>query len=85
MSKPVYLLAGERFLADEALDKVRAESQTDPLSEAHFDASTEGAELLAALGTSSLLGGKRLVVVADAQDLKKDQVTALESYLESPS
>jgi DNA polymerase-3 subunit delta len=85
MSKPVYLLAGEAFLADEALDRVRAEAGTDPLSEASFDADVDAAELLSALGTSSLLGGKRLVVVANAQDLKKDQVAALERYLASPS
>jgi DNA polymerase-3 subunit delta len=85
MSKPVYLLVGERFLADEALDKVRAEAQTDPLSEAVFDATNDAAEILSSLGTSSLLGGKRLVVVADAESLKKDQIAALESYAASPS
>lgn len=85
MSKPVYLLSGERFLADEALDKVRAEAATDPLSEASFDPTVDSAELLSALGTSSLLGGKRLVIVSDAQDLKKDHLTALERYLAAPS
>jgi DNA polymerase-3 subunit delta len=78
-------LAGERFLADEALDKVRAEAETDPLSEASFDTTVDAAELITALGTSSLLGGRRLVILSDAQDLKKDQVTALEAYLEAPS
>ncbi|MEA2461251.1 MAG: polymerase subunit delta, partial [Actinomycetota bacterium] len=60
-------------------------SETDPLSEASFDSSVDAAELITALGTSSLLGGRRLVIVSDAQDLKKDQIAALESYLESPS
>jgi DNA polymerase-3 subunit delta len=85
VSKPVYLLVGERFLADEALDKVRAEAQTDALSEALFDGSVEAAELMTALETPSLLGDKRLVLVADAQDLKKEHLTALERYLASPS
>jgi DNA polymerase-3 subunit delta len=85
VSKPVYLLSGERFLADEALDKVRAEAETDPLSEASFDATVDAAELLSALGTSSLLGGKRLVIVSDAQDLKKDHIAGLERYLAAPS
>jgi DNA polymerase-3 subunit delta len=55
------------------------------LSELSFDAVAEGAEILGALQTSSLLGGKRLVVVRDAQDLKKEQTETLAAYLESPS
>jgi DNA polymerase-3 subunit delta len=64
---------------------VREQEGTEQLSEASFDGAADAAELLSALGTSSLLGGRRLVIVHDAQDLKKDQVEALERYLESPS
>ena len=85
MSTQAYLLSGQSFLAEEAIDKIRAEHQTDPLSELSFDASSEPAEIVGALQTSSLLGGKRLVVVRDAQDLKKDHAEALTAYLESPS
>ena len=85
MTTHAYLLTGESFLAEEAIDKIRSEHGTDPLSELSFDGSTEPAEILGALRTSSLLGGKRLVVVRDAQDLKKDAAEQLAAYLESPS
>lgn len=85
MSTQAYLLTGQAFLAEEAIDKIRAEHKTDPLSEIAFEASVEAAEILGALQTSSLLGGKRLVIVRDAQDLKKEHGEALISYLESPS
>lgn len=85
MSTQAYLLSGQTFLADEAIDKIRAEHETDPLSELSFNATNEIAEVLGALQTSSLLGGKRLVVVRDAQDLKKEHAEALGGYLESQS
>ncbi len=85
MSTPIYLIAGESFLSDEALDQIRVQEATDPLSEVAFDADVESASLLAALGTSSLLGGRRLVVIYGAQDLRKEQVEAIDRYLESPS
>lgn len=81
----VYLLTGEPFLAGEALDKIRASEKTDPLAEASFDPDTDLAELMGALDTPSLLGGRRLVIVRDAQSLKKDQNEALERYIASPS
>lgn len=85
MSAPVYLLAGETFLAEEAIARIRSEAGTDPLSEASFGADAPAAEILGALDTPSLLGGRRLVVVRDAHDLVKEQVDALTRYLEAPS
>jgi DNA polymerase-3 subunit delta len=85
VTTPVYLLQGEEFLAAEALDKIRAEAETDPLAESTFAASAPIAEILTALGTPNLLGGRRLVVVEGAHELKGDQVEAIERYLESPS
>jgi DNA polymerase-3 subunit delta len=85
VSHPIYVLAGEEFLVDEALDKVRAESGADPLSEAIFDARVSTADLLTALETPSLLGGRRLVVVHGARDLVKDQVETIARYLDRPS
>jgi DNA polymerase-3 subunit delta len=55
------------------------------LSEVAFDPSSEAAELVEALETASLLGDRRLVVIRDAQDLKKEHAEALSAYLESPS
>lgn len=82
---PVYLLTGETFLVGEALDRVRDENDIDPLSEVDFDSNVEVAELKGALDTPSLLGGTRLVLVRDANGLKKDQIEALSSYIEAPS
>ena len=81
----VYLLVGELFLADEALDKIRAEAGTDPLSEVILEPTATSSEVLEALGTPTLLGGKRLVIVNDAHELKKDARTEFESYIEDPS
>ena len=81
----MYLLQGDEFLVEEALERVRAEAGTDPLAEVSVDPGVDSAELLTILGTASLLGGNRLVVVRDADGLKKSQAAALTSYLESPS
>jgi DNA polymerase-3 subunit delta len=83
--QPVYLIAGDEFLVAEAVDKVRADTGSDPLSELSFEARTPGHELLTALSTPSLLGGLRIVIVNDAQDLLKEQVEVLDSYLDSPA
>lgn len=80
-----YLLTGEPFLAQEALERIRREEATDHLAEAALDATASTAALMEAVGTPSLLGGRRLVVIHDAQDLKKEQADALVQYLESPS
>ena len=87
MSDPVgaYLLSGEAYLADEALQRIRREQDIDPYGETTIDAGASTAQLLEAVGTGSLLGGRRLVVVNDAQDLKKEQAEALTRYLETPS
>lgn len=85
MTRPAYLLQGDEFLVEEALERVRAEAGTDPLAEVSVDAGVDPAELLTILGTASLLGGRRLVVVREAHALKKAQAAALTSYLESPS
>ena len=85
MSVPAYLLQGEPFLVDEALDRVRAEAGGDSFSEIAFDATAPGAEIVTALRTGSLLGGRRVVIVRDADALKKEQVDALLGYLDSPS
>ena len=81
----VYLIAGESYLAEDAIERVRSESGADPLSEMDFDARTEAAEIVEALTTSSLLGGKRFVLIRGAHELTKDQIEAVSSYIEQPS
>jgi DNA polymerase-3 subunit delta len=85
MSANAYLLSGEEFLSGEALDRVRDETGADPLSEVVLDPSAPAAEISQSLGTPSLLGGRRLVVIRDAEGLKKDQLEALAPWIESPS
>lgn len=84
-SYPVYLLSGEEFLVEEALQQVRAETSADPLNEVSFGPHAPVPEILNALETPSLLGGRRLVVVRDAADLLKEAVDALTRYVESPA
>lgn len=67
------------------MGRVRDEAGADPLAEVWLDAGVEAAELATVLGTASLLGGRRLVILRDASSLKKDQIEALGRYLESPS
>ena len=85
MTASIYLLSGEPFLADEALEKLRKEVGSDPLSDVTFDSDVETAELMGALQTPSLLGGRRLVVVTGAEGLVKEQAEAISSYAEAPS
>jgi DNA polymerase-3 subunit delta len=85
MSHPVYLVVGEAFLAEEVLDRIRSEEGADPLSEAEFDAKVEPAAVIEALTTSSLLGGRRLVIVREADGINKETAEALAAYLEHPS
>ena len=81
----IFLVTGDPYLADEALQRIRVENDVDPYAETVIDASAPTAQLLEAVGTGSLLGGLRLVVINDAQDLKKEQADALARYVESPS
>jgi DNA polymerase-3 subunit delta len=85
VNHPVYLLSGQEFLVDEALRRVRGETGADPLNEVTFGARDPVAEVLNALETPSLLGGRRLVIVRDANDLLKETVDALARYIESPA
>ncbi|MDQ3877043.1 MAG: DNA polymerase III subunit delta [Actinomycetota bacterium] len=85
MSAPFYLLSGESYLAEEALDRVRKETGADPLSEIAFTSEAPGVEIVEALSTRSLLGGTRLVIVEDADGLNKEQSDVLARYLEAPS
>lgn len=85
MSASVYLLSGDDFLVQEALARVRAETGAEPLAEGTFDGSADVAEIVTALETRSLLGGRRMIVVHGAQDLNAQKAEELSGYLTSPS
>jgi DNA polymerase-3 subunit delta len=80
----IYLIVGEEYLAEEALDRIRSDEQTDPLSEISIQPSASIAELVQSLTSPSLLGGKRLVILKEADDLKKEQAEAISDALEDP-
>ena len=85
MSLPAYLLVGEELLVEEALDEIRRNEGTETLAEASFDPSAAPAELLGALRTPSLLGGRRLVILREADGLGREQADAIAAYLRAPS
>ena len=72
-------------MADEALEKIRAQAGTDPLSEVTLESDATAPEILEAVGTPTLLGGPRLVVINGAHELKKEAREELERYVENPS
>lgn len=81
----VYLVTGDSFLAEEALERIRAEEGIDPLSETRLDGSASGAQIVEAASTSSLFSDRRLVIVENAEDLDKSAAEAVARYLETPS
>jgi DNA polymerase-3 subunit delta len=85
MSRAAYLLVGDPFLQGEAVEKIRAEVVADSLAEDVFDATSDVHEIVTALETPSLFGGRRLILVHDAGRLTKAQNQVLESYIRAPS
>jgi len=80
----VFYLAGAEFLAEEALARIREQVGADPLAEETFDAASEPGEIASALETPPLLGGTRLVIVRDADSLKKAHIEALNPFIAEP-
>jgi DNA polymerase III subunit delta len=85
VSANVYLIAGVDLLVDEAVDKLRGQLSSDALSEATFESDAPVHEIIGALTTASLLGGIRLVLVRDAEQLRKESVEILAGYIENPA
>jgi len=89
-SKPLVVLAGgEAFLVRQSLGALRAAvlgEGDDDFCFRRFDgASASLADVLDELATSPLLGGRRLVLVDDADALVTRHRAALERYAEAPS
>jgi DNA polymerase-3 subunit delta len=87
---PLYLVAGEEsVLVDRALsmitDRVLAEVRSQDFSLTRLDGkTTSAAEVEAAARTASLFGGRRLVVLREAQSLRSGEIKKLLGYLERP-
>ena len=80
-----YLFSGPSLLHDEALDQLRSTLDVDAMSETLLDPSAQPADFANAVGTASLFGPLRLVVVRHADDLTKEQGEALIPHIEAPS
>jgi DNA polymerase-3 subunit delta len=86
----LYLVAGEEsVLVDRALalitERVLAEAQAQDFSLTRLDGkTTSAAEVEAAARTASLFGGRRLVVLREAQALSPAEIKKLRGYLEKP-
>lgn len=87
---PVYLVAGEEdALVDRALESITARvlagtADSDFARTSLDGKKTNAQEVEAAARTASLFGGRRLVVLKDAQSLRADEQKKLAGYLKEP-
>ena len=86
-TRPVYCLAGEeRCLKDETVRRLLAGFKTDAFNFSEYDGDTADVnDLVGGAMTPSFLGGARLILLKNAEKLKKDQAERLAEYLKSPS
>jgi len=79
-----YLIVGDDpYLAGDALEKLVPDA--DQLSTVEFGPASPASSILEALGTPTMLGGLRYVVVKGADELSADSQRELIEYLEDPS
>lgn len=88
-AKPIYVIYGQDgYLRLQHRQAVLAEllgPEPDELSVSWLDASAERAEVFDELRTASLLTGRRVVVIGDADAFVSANREALEDYLDHPS
>lgn len=84
MRPATLILAGDDFLAQEALVRLREEAVAAGFASEEID-SADAQALLYAIETPSLFGEGRFVVVRDAQDLPAEAQESLTSWLKDPS
>jgi DNA polymerase-3 subunit delta len=81
---PAYLIVGDDvWLAERALAEIVA--SVDEVSVEEFGPADDHSDALQALGTSSIFGGQRVVVVRDAHQFPAEFHRRLVSYLEEPN
>jgi DNA polymerase-3 subunit delta len=87
--KPVYAVVGnDRFLRSEAVGRLlrSLEGEADEMGPTTFDGErAELADVLDEVRTMSLLGGRRLVVVDEADDFVSKYREKLENYVAAPA
>lgn len=87
-SRPVYAIVGsDRFLRAAALEELlkTLSKEADDLGPIRVSGEGDLADVLDEVRTPSLLGGKRVVVVEDADDFISTHRKALERYVAEPS
>lgn len=88
--KPVYLFSGEEeYLKEDALKRIKVALIKPEFSQFNYDLlagkEVEGRELLNKLLTLPVGGGKRLILIRDAQKLNPSVKEKLIEYLKNPS
>lgn len=87
--RPVYVIEGpERYLKTQAVENVRRAvlgEDADPVACSVFSASAGLAEVFDELRTLPLLGGRRLIILEDADVFIREHRQAVERYCEQPS
>jgi DNA polymerase-3 subunit delta len=84
MRPATLIVAGDEFLAQEALERLRAEATDAGYAPEEIDPA-EPQALLYALDTPSLFGAGRFVVVRSAEGLGAEAQTSLAAWLKDPS
>jgi DNA polymerase III subunit delta len=84
MRPATLILAGDAFIAQETLERLRAEAAEAGYAPEEIEPGDAQA-LLYAIDTPSLFGSGRFVVVRDAQDLPAEAQASLASWLKDPS
>ena len=87
---PVIALSGsERFFIDEALEVIRKKVLTGALAELNYDVlnakKTDLNSVFVMANTLPVMSAFRLVEVQEAENMKKEEESVLESYLSKPS
>ena len=88
--KPVYYFYGpEDYLIEEAVKSIRKEALTKGFEDLNYQAfdkeNLNASSIIAAAETMPAFSDKRVIVVKDADSLKKDALEALSGYIKRPS
>lgn len=87
-SRPVYAIVGsDRFLRANAVEELlkALSKEADDLGPVRMSSERELADVLDEVRTPSLLGGRRVVLVEDADDFISEHRKTLERYVAEPS
>lgn len=83
--RPLYILVGaERYLAHTSLRRIQDVIGAGDTVSSYTGKEAKSDDVITALRTVPLLGGRPLVIIRDAENISKNMVEALATYLESP-